>query len=126
MAAIASKNTKPELVVRKIIHSLGFRYRLHRSDLPGKPDIVFGPKRKVIFVHGCFWHQHPDPACADARLPKSNSSYWVEKLKRNSERDAAAVLMLRQQDWDVMLIWECETQHQLALIARLRNFLASE
>ena len=81
MAAIRSKDTSPELIVRRLVHSLGYRYRLHRHDLPGKPDLVFGPRRKIIFVHGCFWHMHPKANCLDARLPKSNTGYWAAEAR---------------------------------------------
>src|SRR5579885_1709787 len=87
MAAIRSINTRPEICVRKMLFRLGYRYRLHARDLPGKPDIVFRRRRKVIFVNGCFWHQHPNSACADARRPKSNVSYWEPKLDRITQRD---------------------------------------
>ena len=82
------KDMKPELIVRRLVHGLGFRYRLHRKDLPGKPDLVFGPRKKVIFVHGCFWHGHEREGCLDARRPKSNTQYWNTKLTRNKERGA--------------------------------------
>src|SRR5258708_1102032 len=87
MRQIKSKGTKLELVVRRVVHGLGYRYRLHREDLPGKPDLVFGPTRKVIFVHGCFWHAHDDPSCREGRVPHSNKNYWGPKLSRNKERD---------------------------------------
>src|SRR5260221_9042466 len=88
MRRIKSKGMKPELAVRSLIHSMGYRFRLHRKDLPGKPDIVLPRLKEVIFIHGCFWHQllHPDPSCKDARLPKSNLEYWIPKLERNRER----------------------------------------
>src|SRR5690606_35867793 len=109
MRAIRSKHTSPELKVRKLVHSLGYRFRLHRSDLPGKPDLVFPARRKVIFVHGCFWHQHPKRACLDSRLPKSNLDYWAPKLKRNVKRDKTNLVALRRMGWDAIIIWECET-----------------
>ncbi|EZP73536.1 T/G mismatch-specific endonuclease [Sphingomonas paucimobilis] len=124
MRAIRSKNMKPEMIVRKLLHALGYRYRLHAKELPGKPDIVFRKRRKCIFVHGCYWHQHPDPQCADARLPKSNLEYWLPKLARNVERDAQHAAALEQAGWKVETIWECETKDQNQLAMRLREFLA--
>lgn len=92
MRRIRSKGTKPELIVRQLAHKLGYRFRLHRTDLPGKPDLVFPRRRKIIMVHGCFWHGHDDPACVDGqRKPKSNLDYWLPKLARNKARDAAAL-----------------------------------
>lgn len=123
MARIRSKDMKPELLVRRLVHSLGYRYRLHRKDLPGKPDLVFGPRRKVIFVHGCFWHLHPDPHCIDARLPKSNTEYWKPKLERNVERDKQHTESLETDGWDVLIIWECETKDLDALKERIESFL---
>ena len=120
MARIRSKNTKPEMIVRRMVHGMGFRYRLHRKDLPGKPDLVFGPSRKVIFVHGCFWHQH---SCQEGRIPASRRDYWVPKLKRNIERDKEAIGKLREDDWDVMVVWECETKDVDLLKCRIRDFL---
>jgi DNA mismatch endonuclease (patch repair protein) len=123
MSAIRSKGMKPEMVVRKLVFSLGYRYRLHRKDLPGKPDLVFGPQKKVIFVHGCFWHQHPDPGCKDGRMPKSRLEYWGAKLKRNRERDKASLDALIKQGWDCLVIWECETKDLSQLENRLVQFL---
>ena len=105
-------------------HSLGYRFRLHRKDLPGKPDLVFSRRRAVIFIHGCFWHQHPDPACLDARPPKSNTAYWNSKLIRNQERDAAHEAALKAQGWRVLVIWECETKDTPAIKARLKKLLS--
>jgi DNA mismatch endonuclease, patch repair protein len=122
MSAIRSKNSKPELTVRRLVHGMGFRYRLHRRDLPGKPDLVFGPRRKVIFIHGCFWHQHPDPACLDGRLPKSRTEYWHAKLAKNVERDRLHCEALENSGWRVMTIWECETS-ATDVSDRLRAFL---
>lgn len=122
MAAIRSKNMKPEMRVRSLVHRMGYRFRLHRKDLPGKPDLVFGPRRKVIFVHGCYWHQHSDPACLDGRPPKSNTAYWLPKLQRNVERDASNIEALEALGWSVMVIWECETKRE-DLAERLQAFL---
>ena len=123
MAAIRSANTKPELTVRRLVHSLGYRYRLHSKDLPGKPDLVFGPRRKVIFVHGCFWHLHPKKNCLDARYPKSNTAYWTPKLARNTVRDAANVRSLRALGWQALVVWDCETKDAKRLTLKLQRFL---
>ena len=124
MRRIKSKNTKPEMVVRSLVHRLGYRYRLHRLDLPGKPDLVFSPRRKIIFVHGCFWHGHEDPDCADGRRqPKSNLDYWLPKLARNKERDHVQAAEIETLGWAVMIVWECETRDRPRLTARLREFL---
>jgi DNA mismatch endonuclease, patch repair protein len=123
MAAIRSKDMKPEIIVRRLVYSLGYRYRLHRKDLPGKPDLVFAPRRKVVFVHGCFWHLHPKSDCLDARRPKSNTGYWGPKLDRNVERDAHHVSALKSLGWKVMVVWECETKDTGRLSRRLQRFL---
>jgi len=123
MAAIRSRDTKPEMTVRRVVHGMGYRYRLHRKDLPGKPDLVFGPRRKVIFVHGCFWHQHAAKVCLDGRKPKSNTGYWNEKLARNVARDEKNRQMLEDAGWRVLVIWECETCDIPALKQRIREFL---
>ena len=123
MSRVRDRNTKPEMIVRRLVHSLGFRYRLHRKDLPGKPDMVFGPRRKVIFVHGCFWHQHPDPDCKLARMPKSREDFWGPKLMRNRERDEENRAALEAQGWQVLEVWECQTKDLDALEARLVKFL---
>ncbi len=126
MASIRSKGMLPELAVRRMAHSLGFRFRLHRKDLPGKPDLVFPKHRAVIFVHGCFWHQHPEPRCLDGRPPKSNQAYWGPKLARNVERDAASKAMLRKQGWRTLVIWECETKNAQLLADKIAGFLRPE
>jgi DNA mismatch endonuclease (patch repair protein) len=123
MRRIKSKGMKPELAVRRLVHGLGYRYRLHRKGLPGKPDLDFGPRRRVIFVHGCFWHGHDEPACLDGRTPRSNERYWLPKLARNKERDAARMAALRASGWDVLVIWEWETRDIAALKSRLKAFL---
>ena len=106
MAGIGAKNTKPELAVRSALHRAGFRYRLHCRDLPGKPDLVFPKYRRVIFVNGCFWHQHRN--CRLAAIPKTNSKFWIEKLSRNVERDKRVIGALHRGGWRVLNIWECE------------------
>ncbi|MCY0856855.1 very short patch repair endonuclease [Cupriavidus sp. D39] len=125
MRAVKSKNTGPELIVRRIVHSLGFRFRLHRQDLPGSPDLAFIGRRKAIFVHGCFWHGHDCPR--GARVPKTNSTYWLAKIARNRERDAAAIERLTAIGWQIHIVWECELKDRDKLERRLRSFLeASE
>lgn len=123
MAAIRSKDMRPELLVRRLVFGLGYRYRLHQSGLPGKPDLVFAGRRKVIFVHGCFWHRHPNLACQDARAPKSNLAYWTPKLARNVARDASHARALRRGGWKVLIIWECQTKQAPRLASRLTRFL---
>lgn len=108
MARVKSKDTKPELAVRRLLWSMGYRYRLHARDLPGRPDLVFRGRKKVIFVHGCFWHRHPDPGCKLARLPKSRRDFWESKLQANLERDQRHVAQLRADGWDVLVLWECQ------------------
>jgi len=128
MARIRSKDMKPEMIVRRLVYALGYRYRLHRKNLPGKPDIVFAKYHKVIFVHGCFWHQHDNPNCLDGsrRKPKSNTSYWNLKLSRNVERDLKNQMYLKQVGWDILVIWECETRDHVALSVKLKKFLENE
>ena len=106
MRRIRQTDTKPELAVRRAAHQLGYRFRLHRRDLPGTPDLVFPRLRKVILVHGCFWHQHP--GCRLARTPKSRLDYWLPKLERNRKRDAEVQAALRKLGWDVLVVWECQ------------------
>lgn len=121
MRRIKSKNTKPELIVRKIIWSMGYRYRLHRKDLPGKPDIVLTRLRKVIFVHGCFWHGH---TCKEgSRNPKSNLEYWLPKRQRNIEKDRQSIEMLKIAGWDIFIVWECELKNLDVLKKQLIEFL---
>lgn len=123
MKAIRARDTKPELVVRRLLHRLGYRYRLHRKDLPGKPDIAFVGRRKALFVHGCFWHQHPDEACRDSRRPRSNVGYWGPKLARNLERDREAVMLLRNMGWEALVLWECELSDEPRLLITLSDYL---
>jgi DNA mismatch endonuclease (patch repair protein) len=124
MAGIKGKNTKPEMVVRKIVHAMGFRFRLHRKDLPGSPDLVFPRLKKVIFVHGCFWHQHP--GCKFAYTPKSNTQFWLAKLEGNTRRDALALMMLGALGWEALIVWECEISDRSALALKLNSFLAPD
>lgn len=123
MRRIKSKGMKPELLVRSLVHKMGHRFRLHRKDLPGKPDLVFGPKRKAIFVHGCFWHGHEDPSCPDRRTPKSNLEYWLPKLSRNKQRDKEHLLNLKTAGWEPMVIWECEMRRPETIKKKIRAFL---
>ncbi len=121
MARVKGKDTKPELKLRRLAHALGYRFRLHRKDLPGSPDLVFPGRRKVIFVHGCFWHGHDCPR--GARQPKQNAEYWSAKIARNRQRDAAAQAALAEAGWKIDVIWECEMKELDALAARLTAFL---
>lgn len=121
MKKIRSKDTKPELLVRSIAHSMGYRYRLHAKDLPGKPDLVFRRRRKVIFVHGCFWHQHVN--CREGRVPSSRTTYWAEKLSRNQERDRIQVENLKRSGWNVLTVWECGLTDLDSLKQTLLDFL---
>lgn len=121
MRRISSKNTTPELVVRKLLHSAGYRYRLHVRNLPGTPDLVFVRDRKIIEVHGCFWHQHRH--CGESHIPKSRRDYWVPKLKSNILRDKANKRKLLGQGWTVLTIWECEVKRQDYLKRKLLTFL---
>ncbi len=116
MRAIRSQHMKPEMMVRQLIHGMGYRYRLHRQNLLGKPDIVFLSRKKIIFVHGCFWHSHE---CGMAHKPKSNLDYWIPKLGRNKERDAENVAELEKQGWGVLIVWECETKYHEILKQKL-------
>lgn len=109
MRAIAKKNTRPELAVRRTLHALGLRFRLHRSDLPGTPDVVLPRHKMAIQVHGCFWHQHP--GCRHAKQPRSRPDYWLPKLARNTERDVQSKAALKAAGWRVLVIWECETKN---------------
>ena len=123
MSNIRAKGMKPEMAVRRITHGMGYRYRLHRKDLPGKPDLVFPGRRKVIFVHGCFWHQHADAACRIARRPRSNRDYWLPKLKRNAARDGEHQANLAASGWDVLVLWECDVKAGGGIADRIREFL---
>jgi DNA mismatch endonuclease, patch repair protein len=121
MSAITSRNTKPELVVRKLVHAMGFRFRLHVGGLPGRPDLVFPGSRKIVFVHGCFWHRHD---CKFGRVqPATNKAFWEHKILSNVQRDERNLLSLRNAGWKVQVIWECETGEHAALARRLREFL---
>lgn len=121
MRAVKSKNTAPEIIVRKLIYGLGYRYRLHGSHLPGQPDIVFSQRKKAIFIHGCFWHGH---ICKRGdRIPSTNSAYWISKIKKNKIRDNKTLTLLLEEGWSVLTIWECELKDKKALEHRVVNFL---
>jgi DNA mismatch endonuclease Vsr len=121
MAAIRSKGTKPEMAIRSIAHRLGYRFRLHRRDLPGKPDLVFPARRKVVFVNGCFWHQHS--RCRFAARPATRPEFWAAKLDGNRERDRRVRRALRNAGWEVLVIWECQLRDPAAVTVRLMRFL---
>ncbi len=123
MAAIKGKNTKPEMVVRQLAHSLGYRYRLHRKDLPGKPDLVFPSRHKIIEVYGCYWHMHD---CPYGRVvPKTNAEFWQTKRLSNAMRDIRNSEELAKQGWRVLIIWECEVKEADKLRERITQFLDS-
>jgi len=122
MRRVRSKDTKPELIVRKLVHRLGFRFRLHSKRLPGHPDLVFASSRKVIFVNGCFWHRHD---CAAAETPLTNRQYWQAKQTRNAVRDKRNKATLLRLGWKTLVIWECEMKDREKLIRRLTRFLAT-
>ena len=121
MRRIRGRDTKPELAVRRLLYGLGYRYRLHAQELPGRPDIVFRNRRKAIFVHGCFWHQHE--GCRGATTPKTRTAYWMRKFAANRVRDAASLRELSRMGWSALIIWECETRMPAALSSRLSSFL---
>lgn len=121
MSKIRSKNTKPELKLRQLLHAEGYRYRLHDKNLPGSPDLVFASRHKAIFVHGCFWHGHGCPV--GSRLPKSNTEFWSEKRNRNQTRDSAQMEQLYALGWEVLVLWECETNNPETLMAKAKSFL---
>jgi DNA mismatch endonuclease (patch repair protein) len=124
MRRVCGQNTTPELIVRRIAHGLGYRFRLNRNDLPGKPDIVFPSKNKVIFVHGCFWHSHP--RCKRARIPQSNRAYWLKKLGQNKKRDKTNLAQLKKIGWRTLIIWECEIREPNNVAKRIKSFLGQK
>jgi DNA mismatch endonuclease (patch repair protein) len=120
MQAVHSEDTTPEMIVRRLAHSMGYRYALHNKNLPGKPDLVFVSRRRIIFVHGCFWHKHN---CRHGRIsPATNSDYWNSKRQRNAERDREHIKVLRKGGWSVLVLWECWTRDPVSLRKRLENF----
>lgn len=120
MQSVGQKNTGPEIVVRKLLHQLGYRFRLHRKDLPGTPDIVFPKRKKVVFVHGCYWHGHE---CSKGRLPKSNLKYWQLKIGRNRDRDVEINHLLANLGWKTLTVWQCELREPNRLREKLTEFL---
>jgi len=122
MQSVKSKNTGPEMALRRMLHAKGYRYRLHRKDLPGRPDIVFASKRKAIIVHGCFWHGHQ---CSKGKLPKSKLNYWLPKIEQNKARDARNVANLEVAGWQVLVVWQCEIVDEQELWPRLQEFVES-
>ena len=120
MSRIRSKHTKPELAVRSLLHRLGYRFRLHRKELPGRPDIAILGRRKAIFVHGCFWHGHE---CKTGKLPKSNLEFWSPKIEQNRVRDRRNQSELEQSGWSIEVVWQCEIKDYQSLEHRLRAFL---
>lgn len=122
MARVSSRNTQPELIMRRLVWRLGYRYRINYSKLPGKPDIVLTKQRKIIFVHGCFWHQHK--GCRRATIPATRKEFWLSKLQRNRERDAATLRALRGSRWKVLVVWECELKFPEILEQRVTRFLS--
>jgi DNA mismatch endonuclease (patch repair protein) len=122
MASVHSKNTKPEMVVRKMVYQLGYRYRLYSDKLPGRPDLAFAGKRKAVFVHGCFWHRHPD--CRYATSPKTRVEFWKSKFQANVARDELTRRKLEQMGWKVLTVWQCELKDPDKLAERLNEFLA--
>lgn len=123
MRKIRSKGMKPEMAVRQLVHSLGYRYRLHGKGLPGKPDLVFTSRKKVIFVNGCFWHQHANASCRITRVPKSNLEFWVPKLERTQKRDQENLRKLREAGWEALVLWECQLKDSNQLRKKITAFL---
>lgn len=121
MRAVKSRDTAPEMTVRRLVYSMGYRYRLHRKDLPGKPDLAFKSRRKVIFIHGCFWHGHD--CKRGARVPKNNREYWETKIARNRERDRQHDEDLKREGWRVFVVWECQIREPEAVAERIKSFL---
>jgi DNA mismatch endonuclease (patch repair protein) len=121
MARVRSEDTKPEMIVRRLVFGLGFRYRLHARDLPGRPDLIFKSRRQVIFVHGCFWHGHD---CSRGARPSSNQAFWEPKLARNRVRDEQTVTKLLESGWKVLTIWECEIRNFEQLKCKVVDFLS--
>tara|TARA_R110002072_G_scaffold302300_2_gene484640 strand:+ start:104 stop:508 length:405 start_codon:yes stop_codon:yes gene_type:complete len=120
MQSVKTQDTGPEMIVRRMLHSHGYRYRLHRKDLPGRPDIVFKGRRKAIFVNGCFWHGH---GCSKGKLPKSKLNYWQPKIEQNMARDARKISELEANGWQVLVVWQCEIADSQALWRQLQEFV---
>ncbi|EKD97159.1 MAG: hypothetical protein ACD_23C01038G0002 [uncultured bacterium] len=126
MSRIRSHNTLPEMVVRRMVHAMGYRFRLYRRDLPGAPDLVLPRHSAVIFVHGCFWHQHAVKSCAVSHKPKSNLDYWLPKLEKNVKRDARNTTQLKALGWRVLVLWECQLSNEASVRRRIERFLQSD
>ncbi len=124
MRGVRREHTKPEMIVRRIAHAMGYRFRLHRKDLPGSPDLVFPRLKKTIFVHGCFWHGHD--GCRYATVPKTRTEWWLAKVAKNQERDALAIARLSELGWEAKVVWECETRKPAELPERIGNFLKND
>ena len=122
MGRVRNKDTKPEMLVRRLVHSMGYRYRLHSRTLPGHPDLVFLGRRKVIFVHGCFWHRHGQ-GCSLTRMPKSRLDFWRPKFKATQRRDAQKQARLCEMGWEFLVVWECELNGPAVLADRIKHFL---
>ncbi len=120
MSRIRNADTKPEMIVRRLVHGMGYSYRLHARDLPGNPDLAFRPRKKVIFVHGCFWHQH---GCRHYRQPRTKREFWEPKLAKNKERDAEVRRQFRKLGWRVMVVWECQVKKETVVRNRVKRFL---
>jgi len=123
MSRVRNRDTRPEMIVRKLVFAEGYRYRLHGRKLPGRPDLVFAGRRKVIFVHGCFWHRHE--GCSLARLPKSRHNFWIPKLEANRKRDEQNLAALAEAGWEAFVVWECELKDLDALRSKITHFLSS-
>jgi DNA mismatch endonuclease (patch repair protein) len=124
MSRVRGQDTKPEMAVRRLVHGMGYRYRLHGKDIPGCPDLVFPSRGKVIFVHGCFWHRHSESSCKLARLPKSRLDFWLPKLTANATRDVRNQRKLEEMGWSWMIVWECEMNDRGLLELKIKSFLA--
>ncbi|MBI5521357.1 MAG: DNA mismatch endonuclease Vsr [Desulfarculus sp.] len=123
MRRIKSTGMRPEVFVRKLVYALGFRYRLHVTKLPGRPDLVFSSRKKIIFVHGCFWHQHEDPQCRISHRPRSNLDYWAPKLTRTKTRDLNNLEKLSEMGWSSLVVWECQLKDTAKLASVITGFL---
>ena len=123
MRRIRSRDTKPELQVRRLVHRLGYRYRVRGYKLPGKPDMIFPGRKKVIMIHGCFWHQHNDPNCKYVHVPNSRKEYWLPKLSLNQERDKKTLLELNRLGWEALIIWECQLEDADNIASIVQEFL---
>ncbi|SFI61644.1 T/G mismatch-specific endonuclease [Phyllobacterium sp. CL33Tsu] len=121
MARVGPQDTKPEMIVRRVLHSMGYRFRLQAKELPGRPDIVFRPRKKAIFVHGCFWHRHP--GCRKATTPKTRTKFWEAKFSSNQARDEKVIIELDRIGWSCLVVWECETNNIEKLSEVLEEFL---